>query len=241
MKLVCDGAISSKGLELSEPAMLLNDDSSLGTYGLQDALDLSGNGNDLKTNNEFTALGMTVVNDTEHGADTGIIDTDEFTFVLCINVSKPLTAEGGRIFSNLIPDNPPYSGVQLRIQEDGRLFLQVGNSAYTTPPGETIFQLEAGSAVGGWTRFSGTISSSKKLMTLTRAGGTLYSAPIPTRAKGVKGIRLNGAISDTKNMGLKGVFGCIAFYNKVLSPEEQAKMRDCIKEYIMIDRGISVN
>ncbi len=48
MKLVCGGAISSKGLELSEPAMLLNDDSSLRTYGLQDALDLSGNGNCIK-------------------------------------------------------------------------------------------------------------------------------------------------------------------------------------------------
>lgn len=48
MKLVCDGVISSKGLELSEPVMLLNDAASTGTYGLQDALDLSGNGNDLK-------------------------------------------------------------------------------------------------------------------------------------------------------------------------------------------------
>lgn len=41
---------------------------------------------------------MTVINDTERGADTGIIDTDEFSFVLCINISKPLTAEGGVFF-----------------------------------------------------------------------------------------------------------------------------------------------
>lgn len=240
MKLVCDGVINTKGLDLSEPAMLLNDDSSLGTYGLQDSLDLSGNGNDLKTENEFSDTGMILVDDIYHGADTGIIDTDEFSFVLCLNVSQPTTALGGRIFSNLIPDVAPYSGIQLRIQQDGSLYLQVANNE-PTGEGDSVFQVQAGGAVGGWTRFSGTVSTSQKLMTITRAGGTMYSAPMPSRAIGTRGIRLNGALSDTKNMGLKGIFGCIAFYNKVLSSEEQAQMRDHIKYSIMIDRGVSVN
>lgn len=239
MKLVCDGVISSKGLELSEPVMLLNDAASLGTYGLQDALDLSGNGNDLKTANEFTATGMTVVEDTEHGADTGIIDTDEFSFVVCLNVDKPTTALGGIIFSNLIPDTPPYNGVQLRILPDGTVWLQVANASPTGPDDNT-FQFSAGGSVGGWTRYSGTISTSKQLMTITRAGGQTASVKMPTRAKGVRGIRINGALSASKNMGLNGVIGCIAFYNRILSSEEQAEMRDNMKFAIMQDRGVVV-
>ncbi|MEX0518311.1 hypothetical protein AB3X26_17285 [Raoultella planticola] len=240
MKLVCDGVISAKGLELSEPVMLLNDSASLGTYGLQDALDLSGNGNDLKTDNEFTNSGMTVVEDTAHTVDTGIIDTDEFSFVICLNVSKPTTTLGGIIFSNLIPDVPPYSGLQLRINSDGSLWLQVANAA-PSGPSDPTFQFYAGNAAGGWTRFSGVISNSQKLMTLTRAGGQTYSIPMPTRAKGTRPIRLNGSLSTTKSMGLKGVMGCVAFYDRALTLEEQSQMRDYVKDYIMPDRGISIS
>lgn len=240
MKLVCDGVISSKGLELSEPVMLLNDAASLGTYGLQDALDLSGNGNDLKTANEFTATGMTVVEDAAHPADTGIIDTDDFSFVVCLNVDKPTSALGGIIFSNLIPDAPPYTGLQLRINADGGLWLQAANA---TPTGanDPTFQFYAGNAVGGWTRFSGVVSNSNKTMTLTRAGGQTYTVEMPTRAKGIKPIRINGALSAAKSMGMKGVIGCIAFYERVLTPEEQTQMRDYVKNYIMSDRGITIS
>jgi hypothetical protein len=145
MIIVCDGVVNAGDLELAEPEMMLNDAASVATYGLQDKYDSSGNGYDLITNNDFTLLGMNTVADNSHGANTGIIETDEMTFALCINMNQPLVS--GRLFSNMFPGVAPFGGLQLRIEAAGTLILQVstGNIA------ESTVTLSHGGAVGGWT------------------------------------------------------------------------------------------
>ncbi|EIG9086412.1 hypothetical protein LGC28_000635 [Serratia marcescens] len=232
MIIICDGVVNAADLELAEPEMLLNDDSSLATYGMQDKYDSSGNTRDLVTENEFTQRGMITVADAAHGADTGIIETDEMTFAICINMNKPTAS--GRIFSNLSPGVAPFGGIQLRIEEDGQLILQMG----TGNTGEAVVGITHGGAVGGWTRFTATVSNTE--IAITRMSGEKRSAKITSRKKSPLPIMLNGGVNANQNMGLSGVIGIIAVYNRVLTAEEQADKRDKLKT-IMSLRGEFVN
>lgn len=236
MKIVCDGVVHSTDLELADPEMLLNLDSSLATYGLQDKYDSSGNGRDLITGNDFTEAGMLLVDDAEHGADTGIIETDEMTFAICINVDNIKTS--GRIFSNFVPGVAPFSGIQLRIEPDGSLIFQVASGIVGSVEFDPLYSVAAGGAVGGWTRFTATVSNSE--VTITRAAGTRYAAKVKKRAKSPESIFLNGAPSKEQNKGLPGVMGVIAFYDRVLTVDEQEQARTKLKE-IMRTRGHFVN
>lgn len=232
MILVCDGVVNADDLELAEPEMILNDSSSIATYGMQDQYDASGNGYDLVTGNEFTELGMRTVADGLHGANTGIIESDEMTFALCINIDKPLTS--GRIFSNLSPGVSPFGGIQLRIEADGQLILQMGTGNIV----ESIVNITHGGAVGGWTRFTATISSTE--IAITRSSGEKRTTQITARKKSPLPIMLNGGVSAEQNMGLPGLMGVFAVYNRVLTDAEQRYVRDQMKT-IMSMRGVAVS
>ncbi|MDQ9379194.1 LamG-like jellyroll fold domain-containing protein [Serratia marcescens] len=238
MIIICDGVVNAGDLELAEPEMLLNDDASVATYSMQDKYDSSGNARDLVTENEFTKRGMITVADAAHGADTGIIETDEMTFALCININKPDVS--GRLFSNFYPGVAPFSGIQLRIEPNGALILQIATGDVTNGHTGTLAltSVENGGAVGGWTRF--TVTVSKTEASITRAGGNRRSAPITKRNKSTRPIILNGSPSPEQNMGLPGIMGAFAVYNRVLTAEEQAEKRDMLKT-IMSLRGEFVN
>lgn len=238
MIIICDGVINAGDLELAEPEMLLNDDASVATYSMQDKYDSSGNARDLVTENEFTKRGMITVADAAHGADTGIIETDEMTFALCINMNKPDVS--GRLFSNFYPGVAPFSGIQLRIEPNGALILQIATGDVTNGQTGTLAltSVENGGAVGGWTRF--TVTVSKTEASITRAGGDRRSAQITKRNKSTRPIILNGSPSPEQNMGLPGIMGAFAVYNRVLTAEEQAEKRDMLKT-IMSLRGEFVN
>ncbi|MEL5546064.1 LamG-like jellyroll fold domain-containing protein [Serratia nevei] len=238
MIIICDGVVNAGDLELAEPEMLLNDDASVATYSMQDKYDSSGNARDLVTENEFTKRGMITVADAAHGADTGIIETDEMTFALCININKPDVS--GRLFSNFYPGVAPFSGIQLRIEPNGALILQIATGDVTNGQTGTLAltSVENGGAVGGWTRF--TVTVSKTEASITRAGGDRRSAPITKRNKSTRPIILNGSPSPEQNMGLPGIMGAFAVYNRVLTAEEQAEKRDMLKT-IMSLRGEFVN
>lgn len=234
MIIICDGVVNAGDLELAEPEMLLNDDASVATYSMQDKYDSSGNARDLVTENEFTKRGMITVADAAHGSDTGIIETDEMTFALCINMNKPDVS--GRLFSNFYPGVAPFSGIQLRIEPNGALILQIATGDVTNGQTGTLAltSVENGGAVGGWTRFTVTISNTEA--SITRAGGDRRSAPITKRNKSTRPIILNGSPSPEQNMGLPGIMGAFAVYNRVLTAEEQAEKRDMLKT-IMSLRG----
>ncbi|MGN9586468.1 MULTISPECIES: LamG-like jellyroll fold domain-containing protein [Serratia] len=238
MIIICDGVVNAGDLELAEPEMLLNDDASVATYSMQDKYDSSGNARDLVTENEFTKRGMITVADAAHGADTGIIETDEMTFALCININKPDVS--GRLFSNFYPGVAPFSGIQLRIEPNGALILQIATGDVTNGRTGTLAltSVENGGAVGGWTRF--TVTVSKTEASITRVGGGRRSAPITKRNKSTRPIILNGSPSPEQNMGLPGIMGAFAVYNRVLTAEEQAEKRDMLKT-IMSLRGEFVN
>ncbi|MEB7893184.1 MULTISPECIES: LamG-like jellyroll fold domain-containing protein [Serratia] len=238
MIIICDGVVNAGDLELAEPEMLLNDDASVATYSMQDKYDSSGNARDLVTENEFTKRGMITVADAAHGADTGIIETDEMTFALCINMNKPDVS--GRLFSNFYPGVAPFSGIQLRIEPNGALILQIATGDVTNGQTGTLAltSVENGGAVGGWTRF--TVTVSKTEASITRAGGDRRSAPITKRNKSTRPIILNGSPSPEQNMGLPGIMGAFAVYNRVLTAGEQAEKRDMLKT-IMSLRGEFVN
>ncbi|HGM4999971.1 TPA: LamG-like jellyroll fold domain-containing protein [Serratia marcescens] len=238
MIIICDGVVNAGDLELAEPEMLLNDDASVATYSMQDKYDSSGNARDLVTENEFTKRGMITVADAAHGADTGIIETDEMTFALCINMNKPDVS--GRLFSNFYPGVAPFSGIQLRIESNGALILQIATGDVTNGQTGTLAltSVENGGAVGGWTRFTVTVSNTEA--SITRAGGDRRSAPITKRNKSTRPIILNGSPSPEQNMGLPGIMGAFAVYNRVLTAEEQAEKRDMLKT-IMSLRGEFVN
>ncbi|WP_273974042.1 LamG-like jellyroll fold domain-containing protein [Serratia ureilytica] len=238
MIIICDGVVNAGDLELAEPEMLLNEDASVATYSMQDKYDSSGNARDLVTENEFTKRGMITVADAAHGADTGIIETDEMTFALCININKPDVS--GRLFSNFYPGVAPFSGIQLRIEPNGALILQIATGDVTNGQTGTLAltSVENGGAVGGWTRF--TVTVSKTEASVTRAGGDRRSAPITKRNKSPRPIILNGSPSPEQNMGLPGIMGAFAVYNRVLTAEEQAEKRDMLKT-IMSLRGEFVN
>lgn len=238
MIIICDGVVNAGDLELAEPEMLLNEDASVATYSMQDKYDSSGNARDLVTENEFTKRGMITVADAAHGADTGIIETDEMTFALCINMNKPDVS--GRLFSNFYPGAAPFSGIQLRIEPNGALILQIATGDVTNGQTGTLAltSVENGGAVGGWTRF--TVTVSKTEASITRAGGDRRSAPITKRNKSTRPIILNGSPSPEQNMGLPGIMGAFAVYNRVLTAEEQAEKRDMLKT-IMSLRGEFVN
>ncbi len=238
MIIICDGVVNAGDLELAEPEMLLNEDASVATYSMQDKYDSSGNARDLVTENEFTKRGMITVADAAHGADTGIIETDEMTFALCINMNKPDVS--GRLFSNFYPGVAPFSGIQLRIEPNGALILQIATGDVTNGQTGTLAltSVENGGAVGGWTRF--TVTVSKTEASITRTGGDRRSAPITKRNKSTRPIILNGSPSPEQNMGLPGLMGAFAVYNRVLTAEEQAEKRDMLKT-IMSLRGEFVN
>jgi len=238
MIIICDGVVNASDLELAEPEMLLNDDASLATYGMQDKYDSSGNARDLVTENDFTKRGMIAVADSAHGADTGIIETDEMTFAICINMNLP--AVSGRIFSNFYPGVAPFSGIQLRIEPNGALILQVATGDVNNGQAGTISvtSVEHGGAVGGWTRFTVTVSNTEA--SITRSGGERRATPIAKRAKSARPLILNGAPSLEQNMGLPGTWGCFAAYDRVLTAEDQKDKRDKIKT-IMSLRGEFVN
>ncbi|MCE9939461.1 LamG domain-containing protein [Serratia liquefaciens] len=238
MIIICDGVVNAGDLELAEPEMLLNDDASVATYSMQDKYDSSGNARDLVTENEFTKRGMITVADAAHGADTGIIETDEMTFALCINMNKPDVS--GRLFSNFYPGVAPFSGIQLRIEPNGALILQIATGDVTNGQTGTLAltSVENGGAVGGWTRFTVTVSNTEA--SITRAGGDRRSGPITKRNKSTRPIILNGSPSPEQNMGLPGIIGAFAVYNRVLTAEEQAEKRDMLKT-IMSLRGEFVN
>ncbi|HFT6764482.1 TPA: LamG-like jellyroll fold domain-containing protein [Klebsiella aerogenes] len=232
MILVCDGVVNADDLELAEPEMILNDSASIATYGMQDQYDSSGNGYDLVTGNEFTELGMRTVADSAHGANTGIIESDEMTFALCINMNQPTVS--GRLFSNLFPGIAPFGGLQLRIEAAGTLILQVatGNSV------ESTVQVSHGGAVGGWTRFTVAVSNTEA--SITRASGDKHSSAITVRKKSTLPLILNGGQSPEQNMGLPGLMGIFAVYNRVLTDAEQTDVRSKMKT-IMAMRGVVVN
>ncbi|WP_421672542.1 LamG-like jellyroll fold domain-containing protein [Raoultella terrigena] len=232
MIIVCDGVVNAGDLELAEPEMMLNDAASVATYGLQDKYDSSGNGYDLITNNDFTLLGMNTVADNSHGANTGIIETDEMTFALCINMNQPLVS--GRLFSNMFPGVAPFGGLQLRIEAAGTLILQVstGNIA------ESTVTLSHGGAVGGWTRFTASVSNTE--LAMTRASGEKRSSVITVRKKSTLPLILNGGQSQQQNMGLPGIMGILAVYNRVLTDDEQTGVRDAMKS-VMAMRGVIVS
>lgn len=238
MIIICDGVVNAGDLELAEPEMLLNDDASVATYSMQDKYDSSGNARDLVTENEFTKRGMITIADAAHGADTGIIETDEMTFALCINMNKPDVS--GRLFSNFYPGVAPFSGIQLRIEPNGALILQIATGDVTNDQTGTLAltSVENGGAVGGWTRFTVTVSNTEA--SITRAGGDRRSAPITKRNKSTRPIIINGSPSPEQNMGLPGIMGAFAVYNRVLTAEEQAEKRDMLKT-IMSLRGEFVN
>lgn len=238
MIIICDGVVNAGDLELAEPEMLLNDDASVATYSMQDKYDSSGNARDLVTESEFTKRGMLTIADAAHGADTGIIETDEMTFALCINMNKPDVS--GRLFSNLYPGVAPFSGIQLRIEPNGVLILQIATGDVFNEQAGTIAvaSVEHGGAVGGWTRFTVTVSNTEA--SITRAGGVRRSTPITKRNKSTRPIVLNGSPSPEQNMGLPGIMGAFAVYNRVLTAEEQAEKRDMLKT-IMSLRGEFVN
>ncbi|MNG58053.1 hypothetical protein D3C79_161710 [compost metagenome] len=236
MKIVCDGVVRSTDLELADPEMLLNLDSSLATYSLQDKYDSSGNGRDLITGNDFTEAGMLLVDDAEHGANTGVIETDEMTFAICINVDN--IKNSGRIFSSFVPGVAPFSGIQLRIEPNGALIFQVASGEVGGAEFDALYSVEAGGAVGGWTRFTATVSNSE--VSITRSAGKRYAAKVKKRAKSSEAIILNGAPSQEQNKGLPGVMGVIAFYDRVLTEGEQELARTNLKE-IMRTRGHFVN
>ncbi|MDQ9591176.1 hypothetical protein RF080_07470, partial [Serratia marcescens] len=75
---------------------------------------------------------------------------------------------------------------------------------------------------------------------ITRAGGVRRSTPITKRNKSTRPIILNGSPSPEQNMGLPGIMGAFAVYNRVLTAEEQAEKRDMLKT-IMSLRGEFVN
>ncbi|AJF73526.1 hypothetical protein TE10_16315 [Raoultella ornithinolytica] len=232
MIIVCDGVVNAGDLELAEPEMMLNDAASVATYGLQDKYDSSGNGYDLITKNDFTLLGMNTVADNSHGANTGIIETDEMTFALCINMNQPLVS--GRLFSNMFPGVAPFGGLQLRIEAAGTLILQVstGNIA------ESTVTLSHGGAVGGWTRFTASVSNTE--LAMTRASGEKRSSVITVRKKSTLPLILNGGQSQQQNMGLPGIMGILAVYNRVLTDDEQTGVRDAMKS-VMAMRGVIVS
>lgn len=238
MIVLCEGVISAGDLELGEPEMLLNDDSSVATYSMQDKYDSSGNAHNLVTENEFTPLGMRTVADSVHGADTGIIETDEMTFALCINMDKP--GVSGRLFSNFYPGVAPFSGIQLRIEPNGVLILQIATGDVNNDPAGTISvtSVENGGAVGGWTRFTVTISNTEA--SITRSKGNRAVTPITKRNKSTRPLMLNGSPSPEQNMGLPGIMGAAAVYDRVLTAEEQTDKRDKLKT-IMSLRGEFVN
>ncbi|HBL7239722.1 LamG-like jellyroll fold domain-containing protein [Serratia liquefaciens] len=238
MIIICDGVINAGDLELAEPEMMLNDDTSLATYSMQEKYDSSGNARDLVTDNEFTTLGMKTIADSAHGANTGIIETDEMTFALCINMSQPTVS--GRIFSNFYPGVAPFSGIQLRIEPNGALILQIATGDVNNVPAGTISvtSVEHGGAVGGWTRFTVTVSNTEA--SITRSGGERRSTPITKRNKSTRPLMFNGSPSAEQNMGLPGLIGCAAVYGSVLTAEKQAEKRDDLKT-VMSLRGQFVN
>jgi hypothetical protein len=238
MIIICDGVVNAVDLELAEPEMLLNDDASVATYGMQDKYDSSGNARDLVTENEFIQRGMVTVADSVHGADTGIIETDEMTFALCINMDKP--GVSGRLFSNFYPGVAPFSGIQLRIEPNGVLILQIATGDVNNGQTGTISvtSVENGGAVGGWTRFTVTISNTEA--SITRAAGNRAVTPIAKRNKSTRPLILNGSPSQEQNMGLPGIMGVVAIYDRVLTAEEQTDKRDKLKT-IMGLRGEFVN
>lgn len=232
MILVCDGVVNADDLELAEPEMILNNSNSIATYGMLDQYDSSGNGYDLVTGNEFTELGMRTAADSAHCANTGIIESDDMTFALCINMSKPTVS--GRLFSNLFPGIAPFGGLQLRIEAAGTLILQVatGNSD------ESTVQVIHGGAIGGWTRFTVAVSNTEA--SITRASGDKHTSAISVRKKSPLPLILNGGQSPEQNMGLPGLFGLFAVYNRALTDSEQTDVCSKMKN-IMAMRGVIIN
>ncbi|MGG8274931.1 hypothetical protein PGR10_00015 [Klebsiella sp. 141198] len=74
----------------------------------------------------------------------------------------------------------------------------------------------------------------------TRPSGDKHTSAIFVRKKSTLPLILNGGQSPEQNMGLPGLMGIFAVYNRVLSDAEQTDVRDKMKS-IMAMRGVVVN
>jgi hypothetical protein len=75
---------------------------------------------------------------------------------------------------------------------------------------------------------------------MTRASGEKRSSVITVRKKSTLPLILNGGQSQQQNMGLPGIMGILAVYNRVLTDDEQTGVRDAMKS-VMAMRGVIVS
>lgn len=217
MLIVTANANYDKGRSVS-PIMKLNrGDYSLGTYSMRAPTDYSGRGNDLQGNTIFDSVGL-VCTPTGGPINTGIMETDEFSICVCLNLS--VGAQLGNIVSNLSPETAPLTGFRLLQKPDNSGLYEVATGIATA--GQTLNSHEIGGTTGGYTRYMITVKAGE--MAVRRASS--YTPWTTTnRAKGAQPLFINGAPPNAPvavgTIGVTGRIVAMSVYNKVFDATEQ--------------------
>lgn len=228
LRIIVSGDINNPDIPLADPEMQMNNEFSIATWGLLDRTDFSGNGRDLTGSLAFNQYGMITV--TNGRMATGLVDANEFTMVMAINMPKP--AASGCLISNLMGTATPFSGFRLVVSDAGVLTVAVGSSSGNT----NIVPL--GGGVGAWTCFA--ISVKNDLINAKRSNGAEYSVPVVGRIHGTNQLYLNGAPDGSPlSIGVPGTFGMLAYYDKFYTAAECAPLIEDMRG-IMRGRGVTI-
>lgn len=226
MRLILNGHSTNDELTLVDATVLLNNAYSLASYGMQSVVDASGNNKTLGGAPTFDATGMITVAENNR-ITTGIMETDEMTFVVGINIDSATPV--GNILSNVVP----YSGIRLIINGGAYLSasVEVGN-------GTAMTSLNIGGGTGGWTVFAFSVSNSR--IEAKRMSGASYGIDLPSKSKSPQPFFLNGATDSAAfSGGCNGKQGVVAVYSKFYANTEMMPLIENAKE-VLRSHGVAI-
>jgi hypothetical protein len=230
MRIILNGYSTNDELELVDPVVELNTAYSLASYSMSSVIDASGNDRTLGGSTTFDNEGI-VLAVNNNRISTGILETDEMTFVIGHNYASAGTAIGN-ILCNLIPTASPFSGIRLAIN-NGAASVAVGTGTATSA------SLSLGTVVGGWTVYAFSVSNTE--IRFRRMNGTSGSLALPARSKSAQPFFLNGAPDGSQFAeGYAGKQGVLAAYNKAYTVAEMTGLIDSAKKTLQA-KGIPIN
>lgn len=165
IRLVPVSSFNNPNLPIGDFSNPLARPDALGIYSMLSPEDESGNGNHLTMGGHtFGPQGMVCTPVEGYFADTGILEPDIFTVVVCHNVAQPTATSA--ISSALNEGASPFTGHRFAITAAGLQSLSIG-----VTPGS--YFINGGNAYGGWTAYAYTVSG--KTLTIQRGSGQQFT------------------------------------------------------------------
>lgn len=235
MRIILDTVFNNDDLPIINPTVGLLRDSLIAGYQMMDNQDFSGNKNHFSWNGTFDSKGAVLQNDADHIITTPVMEADEMTVILCLNI--PSSNAKGSILNNLNASTSPPQGTRLtKLADAGSIVGQFDIAKNTT--GFNSFGLDIAS---GWL-VKAFAWKGDNLRVLNKTGYTDFA--FTSRKKGVSNpFRLNGVPDGigggSFTNGFSGNLAFALFYGEYLTPSQVVDYMNLVTQIVQ-PRGIVV-